>query len=466
MKYFNLRNRIAFTYIAVTALLIAALFSLIYFVIVQTVYTHLDADLDAETQETYASLVVLDNTIIFANPNEWYEREHGTIEVNPSFIQIVDSAGSVIRKTPNLRNGVMNFNAAFQQKTYYDTFLSGAPIRQMQLPIQNPTGRLLAYLIIAIPLQESSIVLKNLRQTLMIGYPIVLFVLFFISRFIAGRSISPINAVITTAEKISKENLSERIELPQNKDEIYVLAQTVNDLLDRLRDVVLREKQFTADASHELRTPLSVIKGTLEVLTRKPRDREQYEEKIRYVISEVDRMSLLVEQLLELARFENGAITPAVVDIDLSALISDSFKRLHAAASEKHLSLQLSAPECCHIQADMSMMNSIVDNILSNAIKYSPDHQSIEVHIEHISGTLRCSITDHGNGIPQDQLSKIFDRFYRVDESRTSLVPGKGIGLAIVRRLAHLQHLDISVESVPDVGTTFTIIFPDRVNPI
>ena len=266
--------------------------------------------------------------------------------------------------------------------------------------------------------------------------------------------------MIATAEKITKENLDERIELPQNKDEIYILAQTINDLLDRLRDVVLREKQFTADASHELRTPLSVIKGTLEVLTRKPREREQYVEKIHFVMSEVDRMSLLVDQLLELARYESRTIKPSVVDIDVNNLINESFKRLHYAASEKNISLQLYATEHYHVQADVAMTNIIIENILSNAIKYSFEHQSIQVHVKKESGKITCSITDHGSGIPKDQLSKIFDRFYRVDESRTSHVSGKGIGLAIVKRLAHLQNLEITVQSTPAVGTIFTIISP------
>ncbi len=461
MRYLNLRNRIAFTYIAVTALLIAALFSLIYFVIFNTVYNHLDDDLDAETQEVYASIVVLDNTIIFANPNEWAEREHGQIEVNPTFIEIVDTAGNIIKRTPNLRQGSLYFNPKKKSsKSYYDTLLSGAPIRQLQVPIQNPTGKILAHLIIAIPLQESAIVLKNLRQTLLIGYPIVLIVLFLISRFIAGRSIAPINAVISTAEKITKENLNERIALPQNKDEIYTLSQTVNDLLDRLKDVVLREKQFTADASHELRTPLSVIKGTLEVLIRKPREREQYVEKIHSVLSEVDRMSLLVDQLLEFARFESGKTKPTIVEVDLNTLIEDSFQRLHYTSSEKNIVLRMLAADKYFVKADVSMTNIILENIISNAIKYSFEDQSVEVTINNVAGKTSCSISDHGSGIPEDQIGKIFDRFYRVDESRTSQIAGKGIGLAIVKRLAEIQHLEISVQSTPAVGTTFTIIFP------
>jgi signal transduction histidine kinase len=106
------------------------------------------------------------------------------------------------------------------------------------------------------------------------------------------------------------------------------------------------------------------------------------------------------------------------------------------------------------------MMNIIIENILSNAIKYSSQRQLIEVRMSNKFGKFTCSVTDHGSGIPKDQLSKIFDRFYRVDESRTSHVSGKGVGLAIVKRLALLQNLEIAVESAPAVGTTFTIIFP------
>ena len=129
------------------------------------------------------------------------------------------------------------------------------------------------------PLEESALVLENLKIVLFIAYPLVLIFLFSVSRYIAGKSIKPINKVINTAEKITKENLDKRIDLPEHKDEIYILTSTINELLNRLQDAVLREKQFTADASHELRTPLSVIKGTLEVLIRKPRKREEYEDK-------------------------------------------------------------------------------------------------------------------------------------------------------------------------------------------
>jgi signal transduction histidine kinase len=154
-------------------------------------------------------------------------------------------------------------------------------------------------------LENASIVLQNLWEILIVAYPLILIILFLIARFIAGRSIKPINAIIETSNIITKDNLKSRIELPRKKDELHVLSKTINNLLDRIETAVEREKQFTSDASHELRTPLTVIKGTLEVLVRKPRSPEEYQEKINFCVAEVNRLNYLADQLLLLARFEN-----------------------------------------------------------------------------------------------------------------------------------------------------------------
>ena len=169
-------------------------------------------------------------------------------------------------------------------------------------------------------MQESEIVLENLQKALLVSFPIILIILFFTTRYIAGKSIAPINNVITTANRITRENLRERISLPENKDEIHLLISTINELLNRLEDNLLREKQFTSDASHELRTPLSVIKGTLEVLIRKPREIHQYEEKINYCIRETDRITKLIDQLLFLARYDSGKVLPNKIKINIKTI--------------------------------------------------------------------------------------------------------------------------------------------------
>ena len=181
--------------------------------------------------------------------------------------------------------------------------------------------------------------MKNVEEILIIAYPLILIVLFFIARFIAGRSIKPISSIIKTSNIITKDNLTSRIPLPQNKDELFVLSQTINNLLDRIETAIEREKQFTSDASHELRTPLTVIKGTLEVLIRKPRNHAEYEEKINFCVKEVNRLNHLVDQLLLLARFENQIQTLKLENVYLNALFLDTIARYSSSIQSKKINV-------------------------------------------------------------------------------------------------------------------------------
>lgn len=460
MISFNLRNRIAFLYMAFSAIIIALLLTIIYFVVQITVYSHLDTDLDTEMQEVTNSLVALDDKLVFANKFEWGEKEHSQIEVNPTFIQVFDSVGNSIRKTGNLKDSGLKFQKGKIEVIYFEHTLSNSPVRQIQTPVLSDSGRVIAYVSVAISLKESFLVLTNLKNSLLISFPVVLLILFFASRIIAGRAIAPINKVIDTASRITKENLDERIEVPQRKDEIFSLSVTINGLLDRLEDVVKREKQFTADASHELRTPLSIIKGTLEVLNRKPREVEHYQEKIDYVIQEVDRITSLIDSLLELARLGSANVAPDIVSFDLNGIVFDIVNRYKSAFQARKLEFITRVDGELTVYADPSMCDIIVSNIVSNSIKYSNNNNSVIIETGLRDKRVFCSVKDFGNGIKKEDIPKIFDRFYRVDESRDAKIVGKGLGLSIVKKLAEIQSIEISVESEVGVGTTFTIYIP------
>jgi signal transduction histidine kinase len=444
----------------VTALFTVILFFVIYNIVHNTVYNHLDEDLEAELSEISKSIVVLDDEFVFTNSYELSEQEHKQIEVNPTFVQIVDSLGNNIRRTSNLVEDNLIFHHEQKEKKFYNVKVAGSSVRQIQAPILSEKGKIKAFLIIAIPLEESALVLSNLKFVLFISYPIVLILLFSISRMIAGKIISPVNNIITTAEKITKENMNERISTPPRKDELYNLTITINSLLDRLEDTILRERQFTADASHELRTPISIIKGTLEVLIRKERNPEQYQEKIKYVISEVDRMANLVEQLLSLARFESGSIEPMIGPLDLRSLVNNILDRFNKIVEEKNIVFENDFSESSIVEADSAMTEIIIENIISNAIKYSDSHGTIKINLFSENNKRVFSITNYGKIILPQHQNNIFNRFYRVDQSRTSQIEGKGLGLAIVKRLVDLQGFSISVDSSTLNGTTFKIEFP------
>lgn len=455
----SLRNRIALFYLSVTSVITLLLFVIIYQVVYSTSYDNLDGRLEFEALDILDDMDLNRDTVYFFDLSEWSENEHQDAEVYPIFAEVTNIQKKVIMKTPNLKNTVLSeFTDSFGAE-HFNSQLSDKKVRKTQKPIINKKGNLIGYVIVAVPLEGAASVVANLRNVLIVSYPVLLLVLFFITRYIAGKSITPLVEITGDAEKITKENLSSRIELPRNKDEIHKLACTINGLMNRLEDAVLREKQFTADASHELRTPLSIIKGTLEVLIRKPRDIEHYENKIQYCIKEVDRIAALIDQLLMLARFESTQIRSESVELEINRNINYCLFRISDYAAGKGIKINFHEKGKFKVKADPSFLNTILENLFSNAVKYSNESNVIDVYLTGSENEVTCSIRDYGIGMNKEQLSRVFDRFYRSEEARSTDAGGHGIGLAIVKRLADLQNIRVSYNSEPQKGTTASLTF-------
>ena len=454
----SFKDRIALYYMISTALLVAILFLVIYGIVHATVFNRLNENITFETKKHAAILAVDEGHIHIKNKAEWLEREHRNIEVNPVFIQVVDSAGRIIDKSPNLKEGQLVHNATAPDYLFETHLLSGEPIRQTQLAVTEG-GEVVGYLLVAMSQEEAILVLANLRGVLLIAFPSVLMVVFLAARLIAGRSIQPVSSIIHTASRITRKNLTERIEVPPNQDELSTLVITINDLLDRIQYAVEREKRFTADASHELRTPLAVMKGTLEVLVRKPRPTQQYLEKIAYCIGEIDRMNHLVDQLLLLARFESQKEALENKKIDLTELVDMVIKRQQEEILVKNLRIKWEVNQHHEVLSDPYMVDIILENLLSNAVKYSDPHKCIEVVIESTEDQVICRIHDEGIGILPEELTKIFERFYRAEAMAHPHVRGTGLGLSIVKRMCDLLYIKLSIDSIYHGGTQVQLIF-------
>ena len=461
MKAQSYSNRIALNFMTATAVLIMVIFTTIYLVVYNTVFSHLDDDLNAEYLEVSNSIVDIDGQMIFTNPNEWAENEHGQIEVNPTFIQVADNTGIAIKRSPNLRGTSLEVFQDENQKVFLNSKLANDEIRQLQMVLKNEAGQKIGYISVAIPLQESQMVLRNLLLSLLMAFPFVLLVLYFVTKYMAQRSLAPVKTLTESAEKITRENLNERIELPTIKDELHTLTGTINNLLDRLEDTLLREKQFSSDASHELRTPLAVLKGTLEVMIRKPREPQYYLEKAGTCLEEVNRMSVLVDQLLLLARHENSADPNKLSEVNLSDVVDRLIARHAVALEQKEITLNLQIGSDPVVRSAPFMVEQILENIFSNAIKYSPQSGTIAFLESRREAQTALTIKDEGRGMESKELSDIFNRFYRADESRNAQIKGYGLGLAITKRFADLLHIQIKVESEIEKGTAFTLVFPE-----
>jgi len=459
MRPFSFKNRIAFYYIITTGLLIFVVFFSIYSIVKISVYSHINDDIKSEVNKHLTEVEIKGNRIGLIHDDEWREREHNSVAVNPVFIQFYDEKGNLAEKSPNLKIYTLIFNRNIGDNEFFDTKLVNKSIRQIQVPIfQNTVKK--GYLLVAMSLEDAKMVLHNLFQILIFSYPLILFLLFVIARLIAGRSIKPINSIIETSNIITRDNLKSRIPLPQNRDELYTLSQTINNLLDRIENTIEREKQFTSDASHELRTPLTIIKGTLEVLIRKPRNQEEYQEKINFCVSEVNRLNHLVDQLLLLARFENQNKSLKIEKVCLNAVILDTISRYSSIIQSKKIHISTDFVKEYYVDNDAYLLSIIINNLVSNALKYSNENAKLNIVITDENDRIECHIIDSGIGIPADDLQKIFNQFYRSKTIENTGIKGSGLGLSIVKRLCTLLHIDIKITSKENIGTTVFLSFP------
>ncbi len=452
----SLKNRIAFYYIISTAMLIFVVFIIIYSIVSFTVYSNVNENINYEVSEYLDKIQFKDNKTKLIDENEWIKQEHNEITVNPVFLVLSDSDGKVIEKSENLKNKSLHFIKKATTKLVSDFKLGGKLVRQIQVPLLNKKT-ISGYLLVAVSLEEATTILNNLQNILMILFPIVLLLLFFVVRLITARSIKPILNIIETADKISQENLNSRINLPKNNDELHLLSQTINDLLDRIQNAVEREKQLTSDASHELRTPLAIIKGTLEVLIRKPRNQSEYLDKIDFCIKEVDRLNKLVTELLLLARFENQKQNIQHDEISLNALILDELSRYSEKIKTKKINVKNKFNDNYIVKSDNYLISIVIGNLISNALKYSKENGELVIELSDEKASVNVSIFDNGIGISKKNIDKVFNPFFRSDPDEHPEIKGTGLGLSIVKRVCTLLNIDILITSKENVGTSVVL---------
>lgn len=461
----SFKNRIALNYIITTGLLIFVVFFTIYSIIKHSVYSHIDEGINVEIQNHLKEIKEVNGVVILVDKEEWEEREHNTVDVNPVFVQFLDINKKVVEKSPNLKTQSLIFDDSIENYKLFDTKIKDNIIRQVQVPLFVKSKKI-GYLIIGMSLTNSRMVLNNLFEIMCLAFPAILLLLFFIARFFAGRSIKPINEITSISKMITRENLNTRIPLPKIKDELYTLSKTINNLLNRIEDAIEREKQFTSDASHELRTPLTVIKGTLEVLIRKPRNNKEYEDKINFCIREVDHLNILADQLLLMARFENKKAELKYEPVYLNALILDVLKLNSEKISAKNLKVNFDAEEDYFINSDNYLVITILRNVISNALKYTNIDGEVSILLSRQNERTICKVSDNGIGIAKEDIEAIFNPFFRSDSSGHPEIKGTGLGLSIVKRFSELLHISFEIESKIGEGTTVSLSFDEKIKSL
>lgn len=458
MSNVSYKNRVALNYIITTGILIFVVFVVIFKIVEFSVHKHINNDLISELEKHSQEVGIKEGVIYLVNKHEWNEREHNTVDVNPVFVQFTNRERIVIEKSPNLKTLILPFDTIHTNDEFFDGNLNGKPIRQIQKEILN-NQELVGYLQVAMSLDDTVMILNNLKFVLWVIFPLILILIFLTARFIAARSIKPVKEIILSAQNITERDLSTRILLPQKKDELYDLSHTINSLLKRLELAFLREKQFTSDASHELRTPLAVIKGNLEILVRKPRTQEEYKEKVSYCLNEVDRLNKTIDELMMLARYDNMKFDTNFQPVYIQSIITDELLRFQNLIQNKNISIQENIQQKRPIQTDTYLLTIILDNLISNALKYSDQNGTVKINFFQSNKNTYLSIQNFGIVIEQAEIEKIFDPFFRTERSKDSEIKGYGIGLSIVQKVAKILNINILVSSSESEGTIFELSF-------
>ena len=298
----------------------------------------------------------------------------------------------------------------------------------------------------------------GLQRPLLVSLPLALLLVALGGLILSQRALEPIARMTRIARSITAKDMTRRINYDGPHDEIGRLAQTFDQMLDRLQAGIERERRLIADTSHELRTPLTTIKGNLGVALSRKRSPEEHEHILRELEGEVDRLVRLSNDLLYLARLD--AISIEKSPVDLSALVGAVADQIRPLAQAKGITLAEQIASGLMVQADGDQLIRVFLNLLDNAVKFTPSGGHVAVRTTQDTSHVCVLISDMGIGIPPEHLPHLFERFHRVENARSRPAGGAGLGLAIAYEIVRLHDGTIGVQSTFGRGSTFTVRLP------
>jgi heavy metal sensor kinase len=274
------------------------------------------------------------------------------------------------------------------------------------------------------------------------------------------RSLNPVLRIIHSAERISSHNLSERLPVPDTRDELEQLSTALNGMIRRLDGSFRHTQRFLADASHELRTPLTILQSALENMTDRTDSTGEIHALAHTALEEIERLRRIVEALFALSRLDAGEAMEETRTFDLAELAATTADQMCLLAEDKNISVRCSFREPVMVHGDPGRLKQVVVNLLDNAIKYTSMGGDIEVCVSQQDGTAFLQVTDNGIGIPAAALPHVFERFFRVDKARTRELGGAGLGLSIVKSICDAHDGHVEVHSREGKGSRFVVALP------
>jgi heavy metal sensor kinase len=392
--------------------------------------------------------------------------EHFAPSITGRFVRLTRIAdGSVLYHSAKPESGAFDpshigprrFEAV--QSSREEHLLDGKELLIFSLPFKDRGGN--QYLIeTGAPYDQVERVLRGFLISLGVGFPLIVGAAIGGGYLLMRNALRPMDEIATAAERITSRNLNERLPVIPSGDEVERLSVSLNRMMERLEDAFHHISRFSADAAHEIRTPLAIIRGELEDAVHSSALTAELRETIGSALEEAERLSRIVEQLLEMSRLEAGEMLVERTKFDFAELTRTTVDQMRLLAEEKSLRLRYEGTKPVEIEGDPLRLKQIVVNLVDNAIKYTPPGGSVSVSTFPQDGRVVLEVADTGIGIPKDATSQIFDRFYRVDKARSRQLGGTGLGLAIVKSICTAYNGAVSVKSDEGRGALFRVELP------
>lgn len=419
----------------------------------------LDTTLDAQAGLTFASLDARDTTagagtVQISNP----EAGDQFIVITDEHGQVSTSSGTGVAAGPADLEGVA---AALEGETSIRWVVVGdRRMRVLSQPLRGNDGAIYGALQIGITDEELTETLGITITLVAILIPIAIIASGLSGYWFARRALKPVDTITQLAAGIEADDLEQRIDLPLPQDEIGRLAQTFNSMLDRIQNAFNRQRQFAADASHELRTPLTLMRSQLELALSQSRDPEIDQATLNSLATDVDRLTSIVSALLTLTRGDVEQIRLVVDLVNVDEVIDLIAEQYQMLASSQGVQLRTET-EPLQIHADEDLLIQVLVNLVDNALRHTDKGKKVTIGCRSDRTGADIWVADEGIGIATEHMPYLFDRFYRVDQSRNRASGGIGLGLSICKMIVDAHNGTIDIESVVSQGTTVHIWLPD-----
>jgi len=490
MKFNSIKFEISILYTAILGLILVVFSGVLY--LISNAFLHqIDDQLRVKAQvidsnirsylnvlgESHEALVkAVGKTLIMKNENifqyktwkisqKWFAQAR-SLNLNRDYINFVSKGSKEVMSSFNLSKGLKAIfleDLQFPQLghiAYRTLNVDHKNIRVIDYPF---TDRMNGQYLIQVGIAQDPMMqqLRNWLYSIAVSVPLILILTNFVGRLLATRILKPVYEITDMANRITQEDLSARIKTKHFDREMESLVESFNEMIARLEKSFKHIEQFSYHVAHELKTPLTIIQGEAELLLRKERSKQEYQQALRIVMEESKRVLRTVDDLLLLTKLGYNQEVFKFEQFDFIEFFSEIVDQNRMLAANKGMGFRMNFQNIISplmIKADRLHLRRLFFNIISNAIKFTPEGGCVDIRIEHTPDKIISYISDTGPGIAPENLERIFEEFYRADKN----TPGSGLGLHIAHTIVKLHQGEIQVESQLGQGSTFKVILPQN----